>query len=352
MPRCTCVCGAKYKVPAASLGRESKCKQCGAVFSLVEDDRTVAVAPEVDDVEPRIEPAKQGRLFTPSGAPGQFANEETFAASVPRSVLHRTYSSDVLWSFFFPTSLGNLLTFLAIWLVFALIQIAITPLGYLFIIAWFILFGWYAAFRFEIIASAASGEEDLPTALGARNLAADLATPMVGWIGSWIVVMFPAALYVAYALDQGKILPQAAWGVFREGVRGMLLGSTAGEPALTVLIALGVAVWPIVVLCIAVGGFSTMWRPDLMVRTVMNTLPLYISTILLIAATLLFEAIVQSGKLSFLKPPAAAMGPAALAAPKFFIATVGLQVYMDIVRMRLIGLYYYHGKKGFAWSWE
>jgi len=354
MPRCTCFCGAKYKVPTASLGKESQCKQCGVVFTLTEDDATLTVAPPIESDEPSELAPTQGQLFAPPGAPGHLANEETFAASVPREVLRRSYSRDVLWTFLFPTSMGNLFAFLAIWFVFALARIAIAPLGFLFIIAWFLLFGWYSAFRFEIIGSAAAGHEDLPTAMGLRNFAADLVGPLLGWIGSWLVVMFPAMLYVAYALDQRILSPGGVVGLLQGGVRGVCLGSTGDMPALTVLIALGVAAWPIVVLCIVMGGFSTLYRPDLMTRTVVNTMPRYVTTILLIAATLAFEAVVESGKLPWTSSAAIAppRGPASLFAPKLFITTVGLQVYLDIVRMRLIGLYYFHGKTGFAWSWE
>lgn len=34
------------------------------------------------------------------------------------------------------------------------------------------------------------------------------------------------------------------------------------------------------------------------------------------------------------------------------IARTGLTAYLEIVSMRVIGLYYYHMKGRFAWSWE
>jgi len=105
-----------------------------------------------------------------------------------------------------------------------------------------------------------------------------------------------------------------------------------------------------VVLCIAVGGFSTLYRPDLIVGTVIRTMPGYVTTILLVAATLVLQAVAYSGGMPWAKPPAGA--PVAAFSMKLFFLSAGLHVYMEIVRMRLIGLYYYHCKSKFAWSWE
>lgn len=350
MPRCACVCGAKYRVPLASLGKTSRCKRCGAVFELVEIDETLAVAPPPEADEPKSRSAVQGQVLALPGAPSHLANEETFAASVPREVLHRRYSSDVLWTLLFPTTLGNMLMFLAIWLVFSLAQLAAAPLAFISFILWFVLFGWFAAYRFDVLESAAAGDEDLPSPLATRDLAADLLAPLLGWIGSWVVVMVPAALYVAYAADRGLLTAADIAELLMGGLRGVLGGSTAGLPVLSVMIALGLVAWPMVVLCIAVGGFSTLYRPDLILGTVIRTMPGYVTTILLVAATLALEAVAYSGGALWATPRVGALVPAF--SIKLFFLSAGLHVYMDLVRMRLIGLYYYHNKSRFAWSWE
>lgn len=350
MPRCACSCGAKYRVPLGSLGKSSRCKRCGSVFELVEIDDTLAVAPAVETDEPKTPTAIQGQVLALPGAPSHLANEETFAASVPREVLHRRYSSDVVWTFLFPTSLGNMLMFLAIWLVFSLAQLAAAPLAFISFILWFVLFGWFAAYRFDILESAAAGDEDLPSPMATRDLAADLVAPLLGWIGSWMVVMAPAALYVAYLLDRGTMDVYGVAELLMGGLRKVLSGSTAGFPALTVMIVIGLVAWPMVVLCIAVGGFSTLYRPDLIIGTVLRTMPGYVTTILLVAVTLALEAVAYSGGVPWARTRVGA--PVAAFSMKLFLLSAGLHVYLDIVRMRLIGLYYYHCKSKFAWSWE
>ena len=50
MAKCYCECGAKYRVPDESLGKQAKCKQCGAVFTLTqEDDGPIPLADDLDD---------------------------------------------------------------------------------------------------------------------------------------------------------------------------------------------------------------------------------------------------------------------------------------------------------------
>jgi hypothetical protein len=326
------------------------------LFELVEADGTLAVAP---DTEPEADPSGgpiQGQIFTRAGAPSHLVDEETFASSVPREVLHRRYSSDVLWSFLFPTALGNMLMFLGLWAVFCFAQAAASPMRFIYFICWFILFGWYAAYRFDILESAAAGDEDLPSPMATRDLAADLVAPLLGWIGSWLVVMIPAGLYIAYLVDKGTLGVPDIGNILMGGLRGVLGGSTWGHPVLTTFIVLGLVAWPMVVLCIAVGGFPTLYRLDLILKTVVQTMPGYVTTILLVALTLGLETVAHVGGLPWAaprwRPPGAPVPVAAGFSMKWFVLSVGLHVYMDIVRMRLIGLYYYHNKRNFAWSWE
>lgn len=354
MPRCACSCGARYRVPLGSLGKTSRCKKCGSVFTLAEADETLTVAPLVESEEEAPQVAVQGQIFSPSGAPALLSTEDVFTASVPADLLKRQYSSDVIWAFLFPTALGDILMFLGIWLVFFFASLAVAPIRFLWAIFWFLLFGWYAAYRFDILESAAAGEEELPSPLATRNLAGDLVAPILGWIGSWMVVMVPAALYVAYLLDRGMLDALGVTQMVSGGLRGVLGGSTADLPALTVLVAAGIVAWPMVVLCIAVGGFATLYRPDLIMATVLKTMPGYVTTILLIVLTLVAEALIQPVGPAWARPRITPPG-AAIPPPfsfKLLVLSLGLHVYLDIVRMKLIGLYYFHNKEKFAWSWE
>ena len=44
MPTKHCECGAKYRFPEESVGKRAKCKKCGAIFTL-EDEDEIKVVP-------------------------------------------------------------------------------------------------------------------------------------------------------------------------------------------------------------------------------------------------------------------------------------------------------------------
>jgi len=321
------------------------------VFILADDDAPVALAPMPETEVEEHEVPVQGHVFVPPGAPGAYGNQDAFAASVPIDVLRRRYSQDLLWTVLFPTSTGNLLTFFAIWAVLSLTQFATWSIGLFMGLFWFVLAGWYAAFRVEVLVSATVGEDELPSVAASRNLAADLVEPFLSWIASWALVMLPAAAYVAVGCSEGWLDPTDAASIVMGGVSGVLHGSTASLPGLTIFVALGLALWPMVILCIVVGGVSILYRIDLIVRTIVRTFPGYLTAMVLVGGSLCFEAFLWSGGTS--APPGGRtglLGPSTK--PLVFILLMGSQVYLDIVRMRIIGLYYFHFKEGFAWSWE
>jgi hypothetical protein len=114
------------------------------------------------------------------------------------------------------------------------------------------------------------------------------------------------------------------------------MGLLAKAGVLAVLLLLGLFLWPMTVLCFALGGVSCLGRLDLLVVTIAKTLPVYLLTVLLVNGVDLI--------VTFFTPDGPFSGPT-------FLHRV-VQVYADIFAMRVIGLYYAHFKRRFAWSWE
>ncbi len=164
----------------------------------------------------------------------------------------------------------------------------------------------------------------------------DLIYPLFQWIGSWVVVYIPACVYLLLACLGGNVDPFEALRMVSGGIERVFHQASGQPPVFSILVCGGAFLWPMIVLCIALGGFQTVYRLDLIVSTIIRTFPVYILTVLLMfgAAFLQRTLIVSAAGVSMR-----------------LVISVGVTVYFDIVLMRLIGLYYHHFKDRFAWSW-
>lgn len=118
-----------------------------------------------------------------------------------------------------------------------------------------------------------------------------------------------------------------------------------------VLCLLGIALWPIVALCFAIGGVGTITRVDLMIQTIIRTFPAYISLLAFIYGSTILQGVFETwvqGKALAGANMQNFMGRALL----LNMGLAGVTVYVELVCCRLVGLYYHHFKKKFAWSWE
>lgn len=365
MPTTHCQCGAKYRYAESSIGKRARCKKCGAVFTLTPEDDE-GVIPLADEHEMRDEMAaaaeqprataipKQGEVFVPTGSPGAAGTHGLGPAAAASGTLPpRSYASDALWTFLFPSSPGNLVTFIVLWGVIVVAPlVSCVPLIGFFL--WLLVIAWYCAYRLEIVASAAGGDSDLPDLSGPQHLV-DLVDPFFKWVGSWIVVFIPALGYMILTWGQSGITGLDLLPMILGGIAGILSGSTSGAVTFDVLVYLGILFWPMVVLCVAIGGFATLYRLDLILLTIIKTFPYYVLTlILMFGAVFLKLGILElagGGLATQAQPgrgsPAAMMGIGLVLS----ILGTGIGIYCDIVLMRLIGLYYYHFKDRFAWSW-
>lgn len=363
MATCRCECGAKYRVPDSAIGKRSKCKKCGIVFTLeAEDEGVIPLADEIglaDEVSGAVERERaaspqsdQGRLIMPPGSPAALAaGGPGQAAAAPDISPPRGYWSNVLWSFLFLASPANLVTYLAMWIILS-VGAFVRYGGVFALFAFVIIQGWYSAFRFTVLRSAAAGEDEMPSMSTVASSFGDMIEALVAWIGSWIVVLLPSFAYLIYVVSSGTITGMGALEMLSGGLSGMLQGIGKELLVFGVLVCLGLASWPMVVLCVALGGFGTLYRPDLLARTIVKTLPMYALTV-----ALMFGAVVLTGMLAELSTA----GTAAPAGPSLSgriggamlgrVLTTAFILYLDIVLMRLVGLYYHHFKTRFVWDW-
>ncbi len=385
MPTQHCECGAKYRFSDASLGKRAKCKECGTVFSLVGDEELGPIpfadegvtSPEVatPNTAPAHGPAEAPvcpgcRITLPVGAKIcvdcgiDLATGREIATSQEKSHEYasdrpRTYAQDILATFMFPTSLRNAITFGVLCVVILLLDFLTGSVGFwvfalLVLVCRLAFLGWWASYRFNVVAAGAAGDLDLPDLMVANDGLGALVMVFFRWLGSWILVLLPAAVFFGVAASQGWLDLNALDAALDNGVAGFLFfGSGPAEIAFGLLVVLGLFVWPIVILCVALGGFGCLGRVDLITYTMVRTFPVYLFTAAMVFGTDLLKFVLSSYVVDGLSGGGEEQGSAAWTGMTVLISclVMGVGVYFELVAMRLIGLYYHHFKDRFAWSW-
>ncbi len=367
MAKCYCQCGVGYTVAETSVGKKAKCTQCGAVFVLGVFGASIPIVPRAeveDEVGVADAPAggtgaaAQGSVVAPPGSPAAIASIGVTSTAVTGAIaagasVDRGFWSDVLWTFLFPSSIGNLVKFLVVWgvLVASQFSLIVPCIG---IPLTLIAYVWYAAFRFAIIESAVAGESELPDMLAVGDVLDGLVGPFFKWVGSWAVVFVPAFVFLFLISEQqGGYDATAILRMVVNGLGGILTGASSKNLGFDILAYAGICFWPVVVLCIAVGGFQTLYRFDLMVATVFKTLPVYITLLILMVGAVYAQHELVALATTRTATATQGAGFAGLLGGSFVLEflRLGLRAYADIIVVRLVGLYYHHFKERFAWSW-
>ncbi len=366
MPTYECLCGAKYKFSDAHLGRKSKCKKCDAVFTLAAENDPIPFAEDspleghIDSVSARQAGVAQ-TVIPPPTAPGQqviIEREDQEPSKGPGGYWH-----DLFWSFLFATHPHDLAIFLTFCIVlgigdafFAVIGsggvmfVGGILVGGLLLLMWLIFKGWFAGIRFAILESAAAGDPHLPNNALSTDWYEDYLVPAFQWFMSRLIVLVPVGLFIIDYVSNHPVGIMAAFGLDLMAPVGTQ--TIYGEVPFWVLGGLGLFLWPMVVLCVALGGLTTIARVDLLIVSIFRTLPAYLVTVVIVYAAevggyalreLIFDAIAPV-TLSGQNAPFTTRVIAAFAGNIAF-------VYLSIVMLRAIGLYYYHFKHRFAWNW-
>lgn len=338
MGTCVCACGAKYRFAGTSAGRKASCKRCGATLTLQDWD------------EP------------PGGIPTPIIEVNEDVEILHAGLGHeRGYGRAVLWSFLFPASVHNLAAFLTLWILFGVLEIFLAALGtpsmrlFMFVIAiacfWLAIHLWWIAFQVAVVEYTAGGQYQLPEVQITGDVLADLIEPAVRWLGSGFIAFGPMLGYAIFEANQGRNVIGDTWEALTVpqlvGIPG-----TVVDLILMALFVVGLFLWPMVLMVIVIGGFGFLWRVDLLLLSLWNTLGAYLVTVLIVAICVAGWLATQH----FLSPslPAAmqagdSAGLAQAVVTRFLAS--GIDVYVAIVATRAIGLYFFHFGHRFAWDW-
>ncbi|HAW32475.1 hypothetical protein [Gimesia maris] len=330
------ICGKNYKVQDEAAGKKLRCKECGETIKIPEPEVEFGDGDDFsklldDAVE---EEAKARTIRRPVRKPMVKAEKYDGDEDGPVTAKkENNYTQDLVQTFLFLLDPGNLFTFVLICMLLFAKDIILPFAAILGLIGQLIILGWYSNYRFSVIYESATGRKELPELSPEEGF----FFPMLQWIATWFMVHFPAMLFLAYALNfEGFLLLKIFMvGVDHEALTDLLTG---GQIAILIsLYSAGLFFWPILALCVAVGGFETVLRIDLMLLTILKSFAAYFFT----AGAMFVSTVVY-----FFTAYIAAQHGIVIV-----IFMIPILLYLEIVALRMIGLYYHHFKKQFAWHW-
>ncbi len=348
-----CTCGSTFDVPDRYAGQSAHCIGCGAavgVPDIFDDgaDGLIPLAGEDPADVPLLQTEPQLELSAPAAATAETDLDEArlSAKRDPRrdAILPTecTFWQDSGRSFSIFLDPENTAVCLFVWflhLVWGTLTYAMSGAsgaagGYALIMVPVMFFlklliaGVLCSFYLNIILETARGEDRLPPLAIEGSPWDDIFRPLLLFVGSWVAVMLPAVLLVYFG-PVNLVTPQLV----------------------LIVAGIGVFLWPVTILTVAVGDSLRALRPDLIVATVARTLLPYLAVwaMLAVALGLLFlpKLVGAFGR------PGGVPGGGALAGTwvTSVIACV-FSGFLLIIIMRILGLYYRHFKDRFAWHAE
>jgi hypothetical protein len=294
--------------PATRSHRVTNCSKCAA--SLDPSADICVRCGHVVNPGPRFAPA------TTDDSDTHHTGNVSHASGVGR------YLKSCAGSLLVGADVGNFVTMIFV-MILAAINAALITMAFtcILLIPIVIITGLLAAFFFNIVVNAANGDDDLPNIGLDGDWFDDIIIPFVKFLTACLVALAPLQIYIGVVGD-GGVSPSETF----------------------TLLTIGVCLWPITVLVLAIGGLTCFLRPDRIFLTVLRTFVPYLVTCAVLAFAIGITWALQRALVS----AAATMGGNGWAVATL-LWIVG--VYCLVVAMQCIGLYYYHFKNRFAWSW-
>jgi hypothetical protein len=334
------VCAKIYKVKEEAAGKKLRCKECGETVSIPAldpfEDQDYAENDFSSLLDDAVELEAQSKTIRRPVRRKPMVKAEKYKGDEDGPVTRKkenNYVEDLKGTFLLLLDPSNLFIYMFLWLGMGLCLSLLPFAGTLGMIGMWIIMGWYSHYRFCVIYEAAAGEKHLPELSPEEGF----MVPMIKWIFTWFLVHFPAYAYagVVFYLHP-EIIADA--GLYLFGLQEISDSLPALHLSMFIfLYCMGVFFWPILALCVAVGGVESIFRLDLMVLTIFKSLPAYIFT-----ATAMFLTASLQIVLIFADIEWGILG--------LFVMR-GVLLYVELVALRMIGLYYHHFKNQFAWSW-
>lgn len=299
----SCACGRQYRVPPEAAGKRATCRSCSAVLRI-----PAALAHEAIPLKQPEPPAARTTLHP---APPPIAHPRRAPA-----LRERTYFGDLLRALAFPAKPGGIGALLTIAILnslsmipFALAMLAFSAMVY--------------TYYFSVITSTAGGDDSLPLADFFDEGLAGIVAGFFRFVGTGLILALPGflTLLAMPLLGQGQEVAVAA---------ALIVG------------ALGLALWPMALLAVSMGGLSAFLRFDLLILSAIRVLPSYLITLL---------AVGFAGALEFFaaQPLDLGLPPVADLLVQAMLGGLG-GAYAGLFAMQAIGLLYHHHSDRFAWS--
>ena len=322
-----CSCGARGQAPPELAGKKVRCKKCSAPILIPAPEAEPA---GFDDVG--------GYDLAEVGARAMSLGDDAFAAApaplpaAPPTTIpprrrqeerrERSFWSDLLMSFTFMFRPANVLVLIGAALLALFAELVPVPFVGLVPLA------MLCALYMGTIEETAGGSDDLPNGGSFEGVWTSLIMPVVRMVGVSVILALMAFLLIGLA----------TFSMDPESDEASLVG---------VLVVAGVAfLWPISMLMVALGGVLTLFRVDLMVRSIVSAFVPYLAiwVALVVALGVQFGV----GMMILSDEEAEATDVFADAPARAVIAVLG--VYAWLVATRCIGLFYRHYNDRFAWS--
>lgn len=397
-------CSARYSVPAEKLGKRVKCAKCGKRFELalpVTFDELgfpeLVPGQALPTIQPPYPTSPSPRTAMPRG-PGDSDDR------LPAGGLGG-YFRDLLGFFRMIAHPSDLATMFVVCGI-CLLQILTRFGGPMGMMGTAIIRGWFMSFLLRTVQGGAARDNALPDFSLSEGLLEDVIKPSASFLAVRLFATLPLIGTLIFAARDGRIDFDIAllFGFFGALAPELALMAalTMGDqvPGLlsTVLPALllGLAAMPMLLLVVALEGVESLLRIDLMLATIVRTLPGYF-----VATSIYFSSILLPAGASYaielaLAPAATSAGATGTTAPgqspralppnavpatndpntardpnaagianasptaatqRFAGSLLGeavallLHVLASVYAMRAIGLYYAHFKRGFAFEW-
>jgi hypothetical protein len=274
-----CACGAKYRVPDHLAGRRLRCRKCnGAVEApaVVAAERTEAAGedlltslaagmalpqerPAAVVVAETIEESAAAPLrrigFRDSG-------EQAAPRTAPRAEGSiAAYLAAVRASFLLPFHFLNLITLGILTLTLSAGRF-LPYAGCLGFAGSLVVWGYFAAFMLNAVREDEITQPDLSEGFGSS-----LLLPAIEYAYAQFIGLLPALIFAGVRIWSG------AWGSGRAVGAVTMFSPPAHELAILLALAVaGLLLWPMCLLVVAVsGGMGGVFRPDLIVRTILRT---------------------------------------------------------------------------------
>jgi hypothetical protein len=242
------------------------------------------------------------------------------AAGAPRPA-RRGFLADMLSSFYFAGIRNNALNVLAAAVPGALLAMVLSlplpigPLRALAIIPLALIGIYLIQFYWSVLKETANGEDEIPWVAADWDLWEDAGKPVLWIAGITILCLLPSLISLSI------VPPGVPWR----------------QTAACAALVMGMLLWPVGVMSVAIGNTILFARPDWLVRCMIGIGPLYLLAWALVMLVLgswwVFLTVARE------LPLAAILG-------------VFVNFYLGYVLFRMLGLIYYHFRTRFPWRFE